>query len=175
MTDDPLDPATDDAAERDAGSPAEPARWHRAIAATFTEKVLGTSDWDAPTPVAEWAARDVVRHLVTWLPGFLGAGTQIELPAGPSVDDDPVGAWRAHVDAVQGLLDNPQFAEMPYQSSMFGELTVAEAINQFYTADIFMHTWDLARATGQPDRLDAQTCAHMLAGMSDMELSLIHI
>ena len=27
-------------------------------------------------------------------------------------------------------------------------------IDQFYTADVFMHTWDIARATGQDDRLD---------------------
>jgi hypothetical protein len=32
-----------------------------------------------------------------------------------------------------------------------------------------MHTWDLARATGQDDRLDADFCAQMLAGMEPME------
>jgi uncharacterized protein (TIGR03086 family) len=32
-----------------------------------------------------------------------------------------------------------------------------------------MHTWDLARATGQDERLDAQTCADLLAGMAAIE------
>ena len=32
-----------------------------------------------------------------------------------------------------------------------------------------MHTWDLARATGQDDRLDPQTCADLLAGMEPIE------
>ena len=32
-----------------------------------------------------------------------------------------------------------------------------------------MHTWDLARATGQDDRLDQDFCAQLLAGMSQME------
>ena len=35
-----------------------------------------------------------------------------------------------------------------------GEMPLTEAIDRFYTADVFMHTWDLARATGQDDRLD---------------------
>ncbi len=32
-----------------------------------------------------------------------------------------------------------------------------------------MHTWDLARATGQDDRLDPRFCALLLAGMEPME------
>jgi hypothetical protein len=32
---------------------------------------------------------------------------------------------------------------------------------QFYTADVFMHTWGLARATGQDDRLDSDFCAKL--------------
>ena len=32
-----------------------------------------------------------------------------------------------------------------------------------------MHTWDLARATGQDDRLDPDFCAALLAGMEPME------
>ena len=43
------------------------------------------------------------------------------------------------------------------------------AIDQFYTSDVFMHTWDLARATGQDDRLDRDFCALLLAGMEPME------
>ena len=32
-----------------------------------------------------------------------------------------------------------------------------------------MHTWDLARATGQDDRLDPDFCAELLAGMEGIE------
>ena len=32
-----------------------------------------------------------------------------------------------------------------------------------------MHTWDLARATGQDERLDPETCAQLLAGMEPIE------
>ena len=50
-----------------------------------------------------------------------------------------------------------------------GEVPLDQAVDRFYTADVFMHTWDLARATGQDDTLDADTCAVMLAGMEPMD------
>ena len=69
-----------------------PAERHRQVAGLFTERVCGTRSWDAPSPVAGWAARDVVRHLTEWLPGFLASAAGIELPRGPSVDENPVAA-----------------------------------------------------------------------------------
>ena len=50
-----------------------------------------------------------------------------------------------------------------------GDVPLPEAVDRFYTADVFMHTWDLARATGQDETLDAETCAAMLAGMEPMD------
>ncbi len=147
----------------------QPAQRHREIGAVFTDRVRGTRSWDAPAPVAGWTARDVVRHLVEWLPPFLAGGSSVRLPAGPSVDDDPVGAWQAHVDAVQALLDDPATAALTLANPHLGELPVDRAIDQFYTSDVFMHTWDLARATGQDDRLDPDFCAALLAGMEPME------
>jgi uncharacterized protein (TIGR03086 family) len=146
-----------------------PAQRHREIGAVFTDRVRGTRSWDAPAPVSGWVARDVVRHLVEWLPAFLAGGSTVRLPAVPSVDDDPVGAWQAHVDAVQALLDDPATAGLTLTNPHIGEFPVDRAIDQFYTSDLFMHTWDLARATGQDDRLDPGFCALLLAGMQPME------
>jgi uncharacterized protein (TIGR03086 family) len=146
-----------------------PAQRHREIGRGFTDRVRGTRSWDVPSPVAEWTARDVVRHLVEWLPPFLRAGSGVELPYGPSVDDDPVGAWQAHCDAVQALLDDPATADRRLANPHIGELPLDRAIDQFYTADVFMHTWDLARATGQDDRLDPDFCAQLLAGMEPID------
>ena len=67
-----------------------PAERHRQVAGLFTERACATRSWDAPTPVPGWAARDVVRHLTEWFPAFLAAGTGIELPRGPSADENPV-------------------------------------------------------------------------------------
>ncbi|QWF85577.1 TIGR03086 family metal-binding protein [Amycolatopsis sp. CA-230715] len=146
-----------------------PAERHREISREFTERVRGTRSWDVPSPVAAWTARDVVRHLVEWFPPFLQAGSGVELPCGPSVDEDPVGAWQTHRAAVQALLDDPATVERRFADPHIGELPLDRAIDQFYTADVFMHTWDLARATGQDDHLDPEFCAQLLAGMEPMD------
>ena len=146
-----------------------PAARHREVAAGFSRRVRGATDWDAPAPVAGWTARDVVRHLVEWFPAFLASGSDVVLPAGPSVDDDPVGAWRVQADAVQALLDDPATAGRVLSNPHTGDVPLPEAVDRFYTSDVFMHTWDLARATGQDDVLDAGSCAELLAGMEPVE------
>ena len=146
-----------------------PAERHRQIAGLFTDRVRGTRSWDVPAPVEGWTARDVVRHLTDWFPGFLAAGAGIDLPRGPSVDDDPVRAWQVHSDGVQAVLDDPATAHRELSNPHIGNLPLAGAIDQFYTSDVFMHTWDLSRATGQDDRLDPAFCAGLLAGMEQME------
>jgi len=147
----------------------QPAERHREIGRVFTDRVRGTRSWDVPSPVAEWTARDVVRHLTEWFPSFLAAGGGIQPPAGPSVDDEPVGAWQAQYDAVQALLDDPATADLVLTNRHIGEVPLDRAIDQFYTTDVFMHTWDLARATGQDDRLDSDFCTELLAGMEPIE------
>lgn len=149
--------------------PTDPAARHRAIADIFAERVAGVSDWDAPAPVEGWAARDVVRHLVEWFPSFLKNGAGITLPSVPSVDDDPVGAWAAHADNVQALLDDPETETKVLSNPHTGDVPLPQAIDQFYTADVFMHTWDLARATAQPDRLDAEFANQLFTGMEEYD------
>jgi uncharacterized protein (TIGR03086 family) len=85
------------------------------------------------------------------------------------VGDDPAAAWHAHADAVQQLLDDPAYADRVLSNPHIGDVPLPEAVDRFYTADVFMHTWDLARATGQDETLDADTCAAMLAGMEPMD------
>ncbi|GAA1481455.1 maleylpyruvate isomerase family mycothiol-dependent enzyme [Gordonia sinesedis] len=144
-----------------------PADRHRQIAAEFAEQVAAVTDWDAPAPVDGWVARDVVAHLVEWFPEFLAAGG-VRLPAGPSVADDPHAAWTAHADAVQTLLDGPS-ADTEFTHPMAGTHRLADAIDRFYTADVFMHTWDLAAATGRRADLDPAFAAHLLDGMTPIE------
>ena len=148
-----------------------PADEHRWIAAGFTARVVGTPPdrWDAPSPVEGWAARDVVRHLLEWFPAFLESGAGVTLERGVTVDEDPVAAWQVHTDAVQALLDDPATAERTFSNPHTGEHPLDRAIDMFYTGDVFMHTWDLARATGQDETLDPDKCAELLAGMEPIE------
>jgi uncharacterized protein (TIGR03086 family) len=145
---------------------------YREIAGRFTALVEGVPDdatWRRPAPVPGWTALDVVRHLVEWFPPFLADGAGVELPAGPAVDDDPVSAWRTMSDGVQAVVDDPASAGKVLANPHIGEVPVPTAILRFFAADVFMHTWDLARATGQDETLDAQRCAVMLAGMEPLD------
>jgi uncharacterized protein (TIGR03086 family) len=144
---------------------------HRTVTEVFTGRVRAVRPgaWDSPAPCEGWLARDVVRHLVEWFPDFLKAGAGVELPKGPSVDDDPVAAWTVHSDGVQALLDDPATAQRMLSNPHIGEVPLDQAVDRFYTADVFMHTWDLARATGQDERLDPGRCAQLLDGMLPLD------
>ena len=72
------------------------------------------------------------------------------------------------VGASARLLDGPD-TTTPFKHPYVGEMPLPDAVDRFYTTDVFMHTWDLARATGQDERLDPQTCADLLAGMTEIE------
>ena len=43
------------------------------------------------------------------------------------------------------------------------------AIDRFFTTDVFMHTWELARATGQDETLDPQRCASLLEQLEPLD------
>jgi uncharacterized protein (TIGR03086 family) len=148
---------------------AEPARRHRVIADEFTRRVHGTQDWSAAAPVAGWAARDVVAHLVEWLPSFVAGGCDVRLPDVPAPTEQPAAAWVLHRTAVQEILDDPAVAATEFTNPHIGTMPLGQAIDRFYTSDVFLHTWDLARATGQDETLDAELCAEMLAGMEPIE------
>lgn len=142
---------------------------HRASSATFTDRIKGVTDWDAPSPVHGWTARSVVEHLLEWFPGMLAAGSDARVPDGPDPKEDLLGAWEHQRDAVQAILDDPATASKTYDSPMVGAMPLPVMINNFYTADVFMHTWDLARATGQDDRLDEAGARATLEGMEPIE------
>ena len=146
-----------------------PADRHRRVAAGFGAAAAGTRDWDAPTPVPEWVARDVVAHLVGWFPPFLRDGSGIELPSGPSVADDPAAAWEHHSAALQAVLDDPATTERVFAHVHMPEMPVPDAVDRFYTTDVLMHTWDLARASGLDDGLDPDECEAVLAGMLPLD------
>jgi uncharacterized protein (TIGR03086 family) len=147
---------------------------YRNVAETFTARVEGVPDgaWENPAPCEGWVARDVVAHLVGWFPPFLAAGTGIALPAGPAVEDDPVGAWRTLSDGVQELLDDPATADRRFSHPQAGDHSLDEAIDMFFLGDVLIHTWDLARATGQDESLDPDEVSGALRGMLPFDAAL---
>jgi hypothetical protein len=54
-----------------------------------------------------------------------------------------------------------------------GTHTIAAAIEQFVTADVVVHTWDLARAVGVDATIDPEMANRLLAGFAGMEDVLV--
>lgn len=140
----------------------------RATADRFTGIVDSVQDWDAPTPVKEWTARDIVGHFTSWVPPFLQDGAGIDLEPGPDPADDPVAAWTHLRDQVQAVLDDPASEEKIYTSSMLPEMPLPQVVDQFVTADVVMHGWDLARSAGQDYPMDEGMVRAMHEGMAAM-------
>jgi uncharacterized protein (TIGR03086 family) len=138
------------------------------ITEQFTDRVRGVAPgaWDNPSPCEGWTARDVVGHLTEWIPGFLGE-QGIEFPPVPSVEQDPAAAWEVVRATVAAALDDPELAARPI-STPFSTQSLAETVDMIVTGDVFTHTWDLARATGQDDTLDPDQLQRMLAAMGSM-------
>ena len=138
------------------------------ITGQFTERVraVPAAAWDNPSPCEGWTARDVVGHLTEWIRGFFGS-QGVAFPDGPSVAEDPVGAWETVQVTLAKALADPDMAakrvETPFNAQSF-----AETVDMIVTGDVFTHTWDLARATGQSEALDADQLQRMTAGMSEM-------
>lgn len=147
---------------------ASPAERHRSVVRTFRGLLETVTDWRAPTPVDGWEVRDIVAHLVAWFPSFLAAGGVV-IPEGPSVVGDPIGAWVNQCTAVQGLLDDKELASSQFTHPYAGTHDLEGAIDRFYTADVFMHTWDLARAIGIEPPLDGGFCELLVDGMQHID------
>lgn len=145
----------------------EQAQRYATVADGFGQRARGVTDWDAPTPCEGWVARDVVDHLVGWFPGLFFDPWGLPSPQGPTVAEDPVGAWEALDAAVRAALADPAVASAA-REIMPGTFPFEQAVAMFGTPDVLVHTWDLARATGQDESLDPAAVHELLEGMSAM-------
>ena len=129
------------------------------VAKGFTARVEAVPDdaWNNSAPCYGWVARDVVRHLVEWLPGpgFLLGTFGVETGPIPAVEEDPAGAWAVVREAIQRALDDPVVAGRVESCGPPGRLSFEAAVDMTCTPDVLIHTWDLARAAGLDEQLDA--------------------
>ena len=128
--------------------------------------------WDRETPCPPWVARDIVRHLVEWIPDVIGrSGHTITVSA--DVDVDPLSAWRDLASELQRLLDDPAIAHRTFDAGPPGELSIANAIRMLVVGDVLVHTWDLAEAFGRSVQLDDALVAEQLAGLAQFSDALV--
>jgi uncharacterized protein (TIGR03086 family) len=138
------------------------------IAGQFSDRVRAVPPdrWEAASPCDGWTARDVVRHLAEWVPGFFG-DQGVGFGDVPSVDVDPVAAWNAVDAGLATALGDPRQASRMVENP-FGPRTLAETVDLIVVPDVLVHTWDLARATGLDETLDVDQVRRMLEGMSSI-------
>ncbi|WP_113705318.1 TIGR03086 family metal-binding protein [Nonomuraea lactucae] len=127
---------------------------YRTRADAFERKVAGVrpDQWSNQSPCEEWTARDVVRHVID-MHGVMLRPLGRRLSPVPTVDDDPLAAFRSARADVEAVLDDPELA-LSEDDTPVGRLTVEQHIDQVISADLVIHGWDLARAVGQDDRID---------------------
>lgn len=146
---------------------------YRLRADAFERKVAAVKpdQWDNPSPCAAWTARDVVGHIVD-MHGVMLRPLNRALSPAPSLADDPLGAFKSACADVEALLNDPTLAATEVDAPV-GRMTVEQHVDQVPSADMVLHGWDLARATGQDDTIDPAEVAGMWAGMSAMPAELL--
>jgi uncharacterized protein (TIGR03086 family) len=146
---------------------------YRTVANAFTARVEAVPDdrWESPAPCEGWSARDVVRHVIE-VNGRFFRLIDHPVPSGPSVDEDPVLAWAVTRKAVQAALDDPAVAQLEYDSQTMGRATFERGVDMFCSFDVFIHTWDLARAAGLDDRLDQNEVHRVFEKVQPMDQML---
>lgn len=137
---------------------------------TRTIDAVPVDAWALASPCPGWTCRDVVRHLVTWLPGpgFLLGTFGIDTAPIPSVDDDPAAAWATVRDAIQRALDDPDVAGRVEDCGPAGTMSFRDAVDMTCTPDVLVHTWDVARGAGLEPRLDEQEVARQAAAIDSV-------
>ena len=149
--------------------PAEPAARHRAVAAAFTSRIEGATDWDAPAPVPGWRARDVVGHLVDWFPGFLESATGIALERGPSVAGGP-GHRRGGCTPTPCSGCSTARTRRRRSGTRWSGRCRCRSPSTASTRPTSSCTPGTSPAPpGRTSALDADTCADLLAGMTPIE------
>lgn len=109
--------------------------------------------WDRPTPCSEWDAGALVEHVVGFHEFLLlrPLGVRAHRPR-----TGPAARWAATELAIGEALDHPELSHPVdyFDGDRRRPLDVLGAIS----GDVVIHTWDLARSVGAPERLDAELC-----------------
>jgi uncharacterized protein (TIGR03086 family) len=129
---------------------------YRRRAEAFERKIAAVrpDQWSNQSPCEHWNARDVVDHIVS-LHGYMLRPLDRGPSPAPSVQDDPLGAFKAARADIEDVLDDPALAGVECDTPN-GRMTVARQIDEVVSDDLPMHGWDLAKATGQDDTIERE-------------------
>ncbi len=124
---------------------------------------VSTEDMDKATPCASWNVAQLVNHLVG-ANDFFQAMLAGEPPSGggDAVGDDYMAAFDKATAATLAAFSEPGVLEKTI-TLPFGAMPGAAFLG-LATTDVFQHSWDLAKATGQSTDLDPELAAQLLEG-----------
>jgi uncharacterized protein (TIGR03086 family) len=122
---------------------------------------LAPGDLERSTPCEGWDVAEVADHAVG----------VVALVAGlvPPVLPDDTGLARAErfaiaADDLRAKVADP-LAGGTTVASPFGEMALKQLVSSVVVHDLLVHAWDLARATGADEQLDAALVAHTYDAM----------
>jgi uncharacterized protein (TIGR03086 family) len=138
------------------------------LADQFGARVEAASDdaWSKPAPCEGWTAKDVIDHVTGSQRNIAKAITGEE----PKVDaaGDPKQVWRESYAAMKAALAQPGALEKMAPGPM-GEMPVSMLVGRFLATDVLVHTWDLSRAIGADETLDADAVKQAYSGLKPMD------
>ncbi len=130
---------------------------------------VGAQQWHDETSCSEWDVRTLVHHLLDeqlWVPPLFEGRTIPEVGdrfEGDLMGDDAstwAGLLATSIEEAHAAVAQPDALERTVHLS-FGDTSGKEYVMQL-TADLAIHAWDLARATGQDDTIDPDAVALLL-------------
>ncbi len=142
---------------------------YRLVADGFDAAVVAmTPDkWEAQSPCELWNARDVVAHVVENHRGVV-AGVRGGEPKPLGADEDPKHAWEDVSRAIAEITGDPEEAAKEIDGPV-GKMPAGQLIGRFVTMDLLVHTWDLARAVGADEQLDADSVHYAYEALKPMD------
>ena len=132
---------------------------HRADAFEHKVAAVAPEQWSDPSPCQDWTARDVVGHIVDMHAVMLRPLGR-ELSPAPTVSEDPLAAFRSARADIEAVLGDPELSTTQCETPM-GQTSAESHIDGVVSADMVIHGWDLARATGQDDTIEAHELERM--------------
>src|SRR3712207_2930079 len=130
--------------------------------AEFTDRVdaVAPDQWEDPA-LPDWTVADLVAHLVTeqlWVPPLLAGEPHLEgrFPEGTSdlLGSDPFTGWESAADdALSAFAEDDALIRTVHLNR--GPTPATEYILEL-TANLTVHAWDLAVATGGDTELDGE-------------------
>ena len=136
-----------------------------AALADATVSVVRPDQLGYPTPCAEWTVCQLINHMLTGNLLFVSLATGAPLPnrTANHVGDDHVASFRDSLARLNAAFSEPGFLSKRVPTPD-GESTGAVLANMRFN-EFVIHSWDLAKATGQSTDINHELAERVLADM----------